>query len=66
MTKKIKDLHDLADLINESENYPLEEVEEAIEQNGWTDTSSESDYDVCTDGRSRLVLDENDAKAKVI
>jgi len=62
----IKNLYDLAELINNTEDYPVAEVEAAIEANGWTDTSDKSDYDICTDGNDCLVLDENTGEAKVV
>lgn len=62
----IKNLYDLADVINAAEDYPVAEVNAAIEANGWTDTSDKSDYDICTDGDNSLVLDENTGEAKVV
>lgn len=63
--KTIKDLYELALLINTSEDYPLEIVEAAIETNGWEDLTG-SEYDVCSDGKNKIILDEDTGMAKVI
>ena len=63
--KTIKDLYELAELINNCIDYPLEMVESAIETNGWQDLS-DSEYDVCSDGINKVVLDENTGIAKVV
>ena len=63
--KTIKDLYELAELINNCIDYPLEMVESAIETNGWQDLS-DSEYDVCSDGKNKVVLDENTGIAKVV
>ena len=63
--KSITDLYELAELINNSEDYPLEEIEIAIEENGWEDLAG-SEYDVCSDGKNKIILDEDTGMAKVI
>lgn len=63
--KSITDLYELAELINTLEDYPLEVVEAVIETNGWEDLTG-SEYDVCSDGKNKVVLDENTGIAKVV
>lgn len=64
--KTIKNLYELTELINSSEDYPLEIVEAAaIETNGWQDLTG-NEYEVCANKKNKLVLDENTGIAKVI
>lgn len=61
----IKTLYELADYIN-SEDYNQLEVNRIIETNNWTDLCGENDYDICTDGESKVTLDQNTGKALVV
>ena len=61
----IDTLQGLADYIN-SEDYNQLEVNRIIEANGWTDLCGENNYDVCTDGESKVTLDQNTGKAEVV
>lgn len=61
----IKTLEQLVEYIN-SDKYNQITVNRIIEENGWMDTSSRSDYDVCQSGDRKVVLDENTGEAKIV
>lgn len=61
----ITSLEELVEYIN-GDDYNKLVVEEAIDRNGWIDTSGRSDYDVCQFGNRKVVLDENTAEAKIV
>ena len=61
----IKTLEQLVEYIN-SDEYNQITVNNIIEERGWIDTSSKSDYDVCQSGDRKVVLDENTGEAKIV
>ena len=52
---EVKSLYQMADYINEREDWPIE-AEEIIRANGWKLLDGE--WDICTDGQHRLEFDE--------
>lgn len=61
----ITSLEELVEYIN-GDDYNQLVVNEAIDRNGWMDTSMRSDYDVCQFGDRKVILDENTGKAKIV
>lgn len=61
--KTITTLSQLADIINNSEDFPVAIVDKAIEENGWQDDRGET-WGVCRNETEVLELDE-DGKAVV-
>lgn len=53
----MKTLEELRDYINANEDWQIE-VNEIIEQNGWTDDTGET-FGICNDGKRRLQFNEN-------
>ena len=62
-TNNIKTLQQLADYINENEDWQLA-TSDIIEQNGWHDETGET-YGVCSHGNEKVVFNER-AQAEVI
>lgn len=56
-TNNIKTLQQLADYINENEDWRLA-TNDIIEQNGWQDETGET-YGVCSHGNEKVVMNEN-------
>lgn len=61
--KKITTISQLAEIINNSEDFPIAIVDNAIEENGWQDDRGET-WGVCRNDTEILELDE-DGKAVV-
>lgn len=59
-------LQDLADYINNCDEFNAKVVEEIIEENGWVNLCGNNDYDVCSYMGEKVTLDENTAEAKVV
>lgn len=62
----IADLESLAELINDSDEFPWNAVRNTIECNRWIDTSERSASDICSDGERKLIIDESSGKAVVL
>lgn len=63
--EEITTLYQLAEYIN-SEYYNQLMVNKIIEENGWSDTSHISDYDVCSYGSDKVVLNPDTGIAEVV
>lgn len=59
---EITTLNELAQFINENEDYNVAEVESAIERNGWYVYDTEDDGFVCHDFTDKVELGENGAE----
>jgi len=53
---EVKTLAQLVDYINSCDDWSLE-VNDIIERNGWEDNTGDA-YGVCSDGSSKVVLNE--------
>lgn len=56
--RKIKTISELCEYLNSLEDYPVFEVEEIIEENGWNDTY-DNEFDVCDDGEYKITMMDN-------
>ena len=70
MIPKITTLDELADYINNycerEHDYPVFEVTEIIERNGWVDEQGDNEFDICHSDDERLTINENDGQAEVV
>lgn len=56
--ESVKTIADLCNVLNMTDDYPLEFVEAVIENNGWTDLSA-NEFEVCSDGKEYITIAED-------
>ena len=65
--RPVESLYELADAINKAEDYPIQLVEKTVKAHkGWFFPTGRNDYQICSDGKSWLVFNENDGTAEVV
>lgn len=60
----IDSLEELAEFLNEKDDYPVDAVEYVIKRNKWA--TDDDDMHICNDGYNVLLFNDNDGEAVVV